>query len=383
MELKLFRNLFGEIVEGNAGTAVSNPFYALYGEMRVEKIPGSGTYTKTIGWTLDPGEAMGNFFVLNSGFRGYFLSPHFNPYGVTEITKVSHNILKGKFFRGQFYGDPPEVQGALTEAGNYVVLKGGVRYQGNPQDKINEIAAGRFLTYHPEIKTVGLTQPEILHFLVAASGITTVNLRAKVTYTDGSETTITAKTLTGVTQWDLLRMPAGIIPLGLSSIDFAKTINYYELFLTNQSGTVISDRRFYELDQYDQPWERFWMYENGLGMPEVFRTIGKVKTTQNIAIGSAKKAVTYDTDFKEAGIITNRAIYRGEEEVSTGHLRDRETAAYMLDLLTQKAPLYELRDNDYFPKHLTGPEAYEEAMDEEYNYFLRFRVSDAYENESY
>src|SRR5690606_8976864 len=161
-KLRFLGNLFGENVVG-AGSV--EPFYQLYGEVRVEQTPGSGIYTKTASYLLDPLPDLSNFFVLNSAFRGYFKAPHFNPYAVTGIEKVYHNILKGKFLRSESFGDPPVVQMPLTEVEDYVVLRAGISNSVGFDAGIARIIDGKkFLTWHPEVKTDGMYQAELLDF---------------------------------------------------------------------------------------------------------------------------------------------------------------------------------------------------------------------------
>ncbi len=384
MNLRCYRNLFGETLTGNAGTAETNPYYQLYGEVRVETVPGSGVFSKTLGLAIDPTAGVTGRFVLNSGFAGYFLAPHFNPASVTAITKVTHNILKGKFYSGVIYGDPPVIQGTPAFVNDYLVLKGGFANRVGFDAGWDFITQNKkFLSWAPLEKVVGIFQPELLHFLIQTNTVTTVNLKVKITYTDGTEETITPRTLTGIAQWDLLRIPAGVPNLSLASVNFAKTINFYELWIENQSGVKLSESRYYELDLLNQPWERLWLYENSLGMPEVFRTVGKSAYKTTISPIASQIAHVDGYDVKQSEFLTHETYLRADQDVSTGMLRDRQTAEYMLDFLSQKATLYELRDGSYWPMQLMAPSIHEEAMDENFNYYVRFRVSGGFEDSAF
>lgn len=381
MKVRCYRNLFGETVTGDIGTAAANPYYQLYGEVHVETVPGSGQYFKTLPLAIDPLAGVTARFVLNSGFAGYFQAPHFNPASVTAITKVTHNILRGKFYRGVIYGDPPVIQGTPVLVDDYLVIKGGFAKRISFDTGWAWITDHmKFLSLAPVEKTVSLFQPEILHFLIQANTVSSVSLKVKLTYTDGTEETITPRSLSGIAQWDLLRIPAGIPNLGLASVNFTKTINFYELWIENQSGTKISESRFYELDILNQPWERLWMYENSLGMPEVFRTVGKTAYKTALASINSQRAHVEGYDIKQSEYLTHETYLRADQDVSTGWLRDRQTAEYMLDFLSQKATLYELRGGSYWPMQLISPSMHEEAIDENFNYSVRFRVSGGFED---
>jgi hypothetical protein len=118
-------------------------------------------------------------------------------------------------------------------------------------------------------------------------------------------------------------------------------------------------------------------------MPEIFRTYGRAAKKNQIAISQNKRMVTYDYDIKTPSYQINRSVNRSEWEVSTGFLRDEQTARYMLDFLSQSAPLYLLRDNDYFPYQMLSPTMHEVETDDEFAYYMRFKVLGAFDDQSY
>lgn len=372
--LKFFRNKFGEDLTYSGGT-FGDP-YTLYGEVRVEQTPGSGTFTKTADYIMDSIAGVSNFFVINSGFRGWFNFDHFNPAHVVEIEKVTDNILRGKFFGGND-------ESSATEKNTYIVLKGGVSDEFNSEEAIQMILDGKFLTWAPIIKQVSADQPELLHYIVTNDTITGVNLNCKVVYADDTEVTNVVKSIADLSEFDLLRIPAGPEALELTSLDFSKTILNYELWLTDQADNEISEHRFYELDLYEQPWQRMWMYQNSLGMPEVFRTTGKSTRAAGLQFSTNQIYLPANHDVKVPAYQTSEAKYRGSQELSTGFLRDLETAEYMLDFLIQKAPLYEIKDGDYHPAQMIPPSSYQIQMDEEYNYYLRFGIRGGFDSHAY
>jgi hypothetical protein len=379
--LRFLRNIFGHTITGNAGNAIL-PNYQLYGEVRVEMIPNSGTFFKTQGYLMDPGAGIASFFAIGSAFRGYFIAPKFNPWPINTISKVTYNKLNGKLYGGEFYGEIPEVEGSLTLIENYVVLKAGTQEGIGFSAALADLTTNkRFLTHHPEVKVVSPTQPELLHFLNIYADVTAITLKATICYTDLSEMTINAKTISGLDQWDLLRIPAGLTSLNLAAVFPSKTISHYELWLEDQDNEEISERKIYELDQYTYETERFWMFENSFGMPEIFRTVGRASYKNAIGTSVSKRMVTYDQDTKVPSFQINRTANRSTADVSTGYLRDKETAIYMLDFLTQKGTLYELRSADYFPYQLQAPSMHEVATDDDFSYYVRFQVLGAFENQ--
>jgi hypothetical protein len=379
--LRFFRNLFGHIITGDETNAL-NDNYQIYGEVRVEKIADSGNYFKTAGFLMDPSIPVQAFFVINSAFRGWFTAPFFNPWTITNIGRVFYNKLLGKLYGGEFYGEIPEVTGELTLIEEYVVLKGGIKLSQGFTAAFNDLTTNkRFLTNHPSTKVISAAQPELLHYIVFQSDVTQVKLKVKIHYTDLTDTTITPKTISSIAQWDLLRIPVGVTSLALAAVTPSKTILYYEVWLEDQDDVVMSESKFYELDQYMYETERFWMYENSYGMPEVFRTVGRASFRTAISTTASKRMITYDYNPKVPSFHVNRTNNRTETEVSTGYLRDKATASYMLDFLTQKGVLYLLEKNDFFPYQMQSPSMHEERTDDEFNYYVRFKVLGAFENQ--
>lgn len=380
-ELKTLRNLFGVPFSGTIGN-VANPNYQLYAEVQVST--DDITYVKTTSYLLDPLTSVSNIFVVNDGFKGQFINPDFNPWDIDVISKVTYNRLFGKIYGAEFWGEPGIVQTTPVLIGEYLMLKGGVQHaKGWPAALTQINSQKKFLTWHPDIKVVSALQPEIIHFLIQTDTVTAVNLKVQIYYTDLTDTTITAKTLGSIDQWDILRIPAGVTNLDLEAVTPSKVISHYDIWLENQANAVISEVKTYEIDQYTYFTERFWMYVNSLGMPEIFRTYGRAAIKNSVKYNASKRMVTYDNSPKTASYQINSSAHRSEWEMSTGFIRDRETAYYMLDFLSQRSSLYLLRDNDYFPYQMLGPSTHDVEIDDEFNYYLRFKVLGAFEENTY
>src|SRR5690606_10505286 len=99
--------------------------YNLYGAVRVEKVPGSGEFDKTLTMKLTPDATDKATFELQDGVSDYFPLPDFNPYTLPGIQRVSDNQVKAQFWTAESYGDPEELQ-ALTLTETFEVLNGGI-----------------------------------------------------------------------------------------------------------------------------------------------------------------------------------------------------------------------------------------------------------------
>lgn len=377
--IKFIKNRFGATHTADP-TNIYEPNYSLYGEVRVENTP--GVFTKTADFLLDPIANNTAFFVANSAIKGFFKFTPFNPNAVTSIQKVTDNIIKAQLFCGEHFGTIPAVQGELVLKGEYLVLNGGISDEVGFNDGLSMLENGKkFLTWAPLIRTIGLSTPELLHFLIP-TGMNTANLRVRLSYADGTEDLITAKTLAGLAENDLIRIPAGVDALGLLAYDLTKDLTHYEVFLTDQAGTVMTESRFYEIDDFVHVNERHWMYTNSLGMPEILRTIGKSVLEHDISSTTYRKALPIGYNNKESQYRTNSAISRSRQEVSTGFLKDQEAQAYILDMLLTNGQMWDV-STSYYPVQLDGSGGFSEKVDGEYQYFARFRVRGGFDARSY
>lgn len=136
-----------------------------------------------------------------------------------------------------------------------------------------------FLTWQPASKTINLTQPEKLFFLVF-NDISSAVVHIRVYYTDGTDSgDQELETISSVDQYTVYELM-----VGYSQIDFSKWIEKailkYEIWLEDNAGNVQSQTREFILETKTFRHERIFLFRNSFGAMDTFRATGR-KTQRN------------------------------------------------------------------------------------------------------
>ncbi|WP_373399677.1 hypothetical protein V8V91_08470 [Algoriphagus halophilus] len=355
--------------------------YQLYGELRVEQVPGSGAYTQTLTAKITPDSSDNCVFQLQDGLADFFPFTDFNPYGVVGMQAITDNVVKAQFYQAEVYGDPQVIQ-TLSLVDTFNTLNGGIPKQIS-EDFMTEIlpVTKQFLTWHPVRKRVTQAQPEILHFLVYNDLITELNLLVKLYFTDGTDSTHTIDTVTGVEEEQLYRLPAGYTLLGLSTLAASKTVKKYELWLTDQADATVSEVRTFAMDYLDTPETRFWLFTNSLGVFEIMRTEGRATEVNKVDREISTNYLPNGYD-RTIGEIQSRVLGMTESlEISTGFLDSRLEAHWAKEILLAEK-VFLLTVDERIPYRITTND-YNPSQDKNFRWFLRFSATLAYNNTKY
>lgn len=351
--------------------------YELYGELRVEKTPGSGLYQRTLTVRLSPNLEDKATFELQDGIADFFPLPDLDPASVTAVGMISDNQVRAQFYTTESYGDPASLK-ALNLTANLRILRGGVSKMFDGDFFGTYLPSSRrFLTWHPGKKRINQEQPEMLHFY-AYAGITQIKLLLKVYFTDQSSQTLIKSTTTGINQGRIYRIPASFEALGVNEIDPEKQPVKYEVWLRDQSDEIIAQPVTYIIEQVPRSTSRYWMFLNSLGMWEIMRTEGKA--FKSISIDREMSAGYLQQGYSRTrGEIRSRVMGSANElECSTGYLDSREEGEWAQEILLSDK-VFLLENGLRIPYVITSGE-YEMARDQEYKWFLRFTAQLAYNN---
>jgi hypothetical protein len=375
MELSA-NKIFRTVAANPANYGLGN--YQIKGELRVEKVPASGSYTTTLTAKLTPDADDNAVFELQDGLADFFPFTDFNPYAVVGMQQITDNVVKAQFLQAESYGDP-QVDQASTLVDTFKVINGGL-----PKQILDNFFADilpvtkQFLTWAPLRKRVTQTQPELLHFYVYTDTITELNLIVKLYFTDGTDSTHTIDTETGIEEEQVWRLPAGFTQLGLSTLASGKTVKKYELWLTNQSDAIISEVRTYAMEYVEATENRFWLFTNSLGMFEILRTEGKTTESHELTRETSSNYLPngYALDMGE---IQSRVLGSMETlDVSTGYLDSKTEALWAKEILLSER-VFLLTLDSRIPYRITT-RAYTPYQDKNFRWFLRFQAILAYNN---
>lgn len=375
MELAANR-IFRTVTANPANYAEGN--YQIKGELRVQTLPSSATYTTTLTAKITPDANDNAVFQLQDGLADFFPLTDFNPFAVVNMQLLTDNIVRAQFYKAESYGEP-QVDQASTLVETFTVLNGGLPKQIT-EDFFAEIlpVTKQFLTWAPSRKRVTQIQPELLHFFVYSNTITELNLIAKLYFTDGTNSTHTIDTVTAVTAEQIYRMPSGYTQLGLSALAASKVVSKYEVYLTNQADVIVSDLRLYVMDYQDNLENRFWLFTNSLGVFEIIRTEGKTSETHELTKETSSNYLPAGYPVS-LGEIQSRTLGSTETlDVSTGYLDSKTEAVWAKEILLSDK-VFLLTADSRIPYRITTRN-YTPYQDKNFRYFLRFQAVLAYNN---
>lgn len=189
-----------------------------------------------------------------------------------------------------------------------------------------------FLTWQPDFKVIGETQPEYLYFLLNISPLpTTFTRRVRVTYLNGTVETVDKGTISGAVSHQVICLPAHPAALGLD----AKNVASVEVWLADKTQNRLSQVRTYLIDHTFRNQERHLLLSNSLGGWDTIRLLGEgaeTLTTQRTTAQFERPAGA-PADFAELRVINVQGTR--ELTVSTGYLEQQPLAQlrYLDELL--------------------------------------------------
>ncbi|MDR6195925.1 DUF5977 domain-containing protein [Siphonobacter sp. SORGH_AS_0500] len=204
-----------------------------------------------------------------------------------------------------------------------------------------------FLTWSPDIRTVGLSEEIYLSFMLNVFPVPqTLKLRLKCLRTDGNYTeTVTVGELAGLTQYGVITCP-----VGPAVLDLPEDCESYQVWLSDENDLRISAIRTYVLDDAYRPFERYILFANSLGGWDTIRFTGesmeKLKVSQVAA--ERNKRAGEAVDYPERLIVSTEA--ERELTVSTGYFeRGSEMWLRYLDELILSEEIYLVSEQGHEP----------------------------------
>ncbi|WP_439557688.1 DUF5977 domain-containing protein, partial [Dyadobacter sp.] len=159
----------------------------------------------------------------------------------------------------------------------------------------------QFLTWHPNNKLVSPKQKEYLYFLLNMSPFPeTINLRMRVTKTDGSRLVSTHSQIKGLQPYQVICCPVGVNELSLGE-DVVK----YEIWLSDEKNERFTEVRAYNIDRRRHAFERFLVFSNSLGGFDTIRLIGQASQETDVtkSISRKERPAGQGIDFSELEVI--------------------------------------------------------------------------------
>ena len=173
------------------------------------------------------------------------------------------------------------------------------------------ISSGKFLTWQPNNKKVLISEIDKLYFY-SLSNYFVAKLNVIITKQNSVETKIFSKNLSADKIYEINSGPGNILLTELTD----NRILYYDIFLTNSTGTKISETRRYYIDRNFYNNIKYFIFKNSLGCYDCFKTTGITEVNSNYTsdfVDNAKKVnstktTTYKTNTGHLNYFNSNAL---------------------------------------------------------------------------
>ena len=354
--------------------------YRLYDDVRVEDEAGSGTFNSKLKIALPPDSTGKSLFQVRQALRK-IMEP-IAPSSSDTIIRLTDRIKFFKHYTGEMEGTE-ETPATLTESLPNLVLWGGLDKFNYPDyDFFAEYPTHKkFMSWAPLTKQVDPLQPDYLNFWIYKIN-SFISLWVRAYYDDGTNE-LGEFFPTAAEYGQLFQIPTGPANCGVKFINPSKTVVKYELWLGDQTGSIISEVRTYLLDPFSIPDVRLFMFVNSLGSFEVMRFYGAAEIANNFEREIIQKylAPGYASVTGEKGV--HRATRIRKESYSSGYFKGllaKEWQDYMNDFMLSPY-VYELMGTTLRPVIITDGSI--ETIDKDFKRFFRFTAEDGYDNNFY
>lgn len=301
---------------------VSEDNYKIYLGVDVEDENGSGIYNRKLTVVKEPlnfvqGENIN--FNLRQAFRGIFsfAPPAFNGNNM-EIIKDRVKLYKVR--HGDIY-DLLTVPAALNETDPFLVIYGGISKRKYPDvDYFYDLVPNdkKFMTWSADSKLVDYLQEDYMNFFVYAPLTTKLKLMVKYIYSDGTDSGDVNLSEINVGYADLVLIPSGCLNVFSLSLDTAKTLRSYELWLTDQDDNVYSEVRTFRVNMYKHVNTRYYLFMNSLGAYEVIRTTGRSIERADYERVIIQKFLPVDYDSLDGELESGDNFKQNYQEANSG-----------------------------------------------------------------
>lgn len=349
-------------------------------------LKGAELNTSTIKGTdaLPPDKDGDAYFDLKEYFKDRLSSGFLWPENIALYQQLPHGAKEIFFRYGEYWAG--EVKKMFdTYSSPVIILPGGTSWR----DKAfyNEYGTGyfdydendkRFLTWAPAEKVTSKLAREKLYFFIHEGK--TINLKAKLTFDDDSEQTITPVANLVAENVSVYEFLVSYSILKLSDYEGTKDIRKWEIWIEDDSQTVLSEVRTFVLDQQDHFQERYFIFKNSFGHYDCIRCTGIFEKTNELRRRLIEQETDPDYQEKSAEIINFKSF---QEETFKGNLGyiSREMKNYLQEF-TGSTKIFEARGDLLFPVVLTSKKVFQH-VDDETLYDLEFEYKRAYTDENF
>ncbi|RPJ58309.1 MAG: hypothetical protein EHM12_08095 [Dehalococcoidia bacterium] len=200
----------------------------------------------------------------------------------------------------------------------FTALKGGV---SNEQFDALELANSafydelislkEFLTGMPRLKKIDLLQKEFLYFYFYDVAVTSILFKNEIFWTDGTSLVTQPGSISNPDQYSVIQVMTGWddAKVHYAESQTGKTAMYYDVYLTDQSGNLISEKIRYKLDRTYHLYRYEFLFKNNYGLWDTVLFTGKQDYSTKYSREFFEKLTRVDQ--KKPGILTEYMVSSG------------------------------------------------------------------------
>jgi|GEM_PF-3762914 len=217
----------------------------------------------------------------------------------------------------------------------------------------------QFLTWAPRHRHIKTHQIEKLFFFFTQPAAN-LQLRARITWFDTQSqmaplTVVVASV--PVSQYQILELSFSFDQLGFAQLQPQRRVQKFELYLSDTSGTAISEKRHYYLDYRSEPHTHAFIWRNSFGMydTELFFGSYQESVTLEKKIFSVVNRFVFNILAPQTQVLESTLVEK--VEASSGWFEDPEKAHWLKELLLSKE-VYEVVDGVLHPVVITSGDVF-------------------------
>ena len=352
-------------------------------DVMVEETHLSGTYTRIKTLYLKPNSSSQVDFDIQDALHAFvrFLmnAPTYAQSAYSQCNNINKRY-KIQYFES--YGATP-VAYAVTESSVKRFIKGGIKRESWPAYASNFLTSyiniplgqntNKFLTTRNVKRWATKSSPEYL-YLCTGAAITNARLRARVHYSNNTQTTTTIASYASLGGNLTFLFPAGFDALNLGSLYPLLTPTHWYVYVDNSSGALKSEMVMFTV-QETAHLDRYFIYESSLGSFETLRTHGQAEYGVEVEKEEFEKIAGAGYAATDSDIVAGDSYYREGTEVFTG-FRSKSELLELIDMVKSRY-CFEVVGGVHVPV-LIDKGSFSFYRDDSFGYGIKFVYKPAY-----
>ncbi|WP_375435100.1 hypothetical protein [uncultured Hymenobacter sp.] len=302
----------------------------------------SGDFVR-VGTTLEqPADRQGRTTFQVEELLDAYLEYHVPAVGQRLISRATPLFRRFYLEHAEVYGTPPVRAAATTLTQHYVTLGGLSSYEAATATYLDRYrpAVKPFLTWQPPLKEVYADQPEFLYYQSDVSASTSIAVRCRVRYNDGTTQLLPLGPLfPAVLRYEVCCVPVGFTQLALTD-QATRHVVSWQVWVSDENDAVLSEVRTYVLNRLPTAQRRYFLYANSLGGMDTWCATGEGQLDVEVSGEEVERVAGPSYDVLRGDQLVLERSLRPVLKVASGvRSNSREWMASWQDVLLSRRAL--------------------------------------------